>query len=292
VGAGLAGVTPAEIRGVLERHGLRASQSLGQNFLADERLAAKLAAAAGVSADEMVLEIGCGLGVLTRALAARARRVVSLEIDAGLVRAVRAEALLPESVLLIHGDALEADLRELLAAESAPRRVVANLPYVVSSPLLRRLLDLRDLLVGWSVMLQREVAVRLLAAPGSRDYGSLSVLHRLTVRAERVLDVHPRCFWPVPAVTSSFLRIEPIAGAPDGVRLAEVERWARAGFAHRRKTLLNSLGEALPGASGPVGYGALLAAAGIDPRVRAEAVPPERWLALADAAREAARGAA
>lgn len=286
-------MTPAEIRGVLERHGLRASASLGQNFLADERLAAKLAAASGASSGDLVLEIGCGLGVLTRALAPRARRVVALEIDAGLVRAVRAEGLLPESVELVHADALEADLRGLLAAEPAPRRVVANLPYVVSSPLLRRLLDLRDLLAGWSVMLQREVAVRLLAAPGSRDYGSLAVLHRLTVRVERVLDVNPRCFWPVPAVTSTFLRIEPLEGAPGAEPLARVERWARAGFAHRRKTLLNALGEALPDAGGgAAGHAALLERAGIDPRARAESVPPERWLALAAAAREAERGAA
>jgi 16S rRNA (adenine1518-N6/adenine1519-N6)-dimethyltransferase len=230
--------------------------------------------------------------VLTRALAARARRVIALEVDAGLVRAVRAEGLLPDTVLLLHADALEADLRALLAAEPAPRRVVANLPYVVSSPLLRRLLDLRDLLAGWAVMLQREVAARVLAAPGSRDYGSLAVLHHLTVRVERVLDVNPRCFWPVPAVTSSFLRMEPLPDAPDAARLAEVERWARAGFAHRRKTLLNSLGEALRAPGPPGALEALVAAAGIEPGVRAETVPPARWLALADAAREASRGAA
>ena len=138
-----------------------------------------------------MLEIGCGLGVLTRALAPRARRVVALEVDAGLVRAVRAEGALPEGAELLHADALEADLRALLAAEPAPRRVVANLPYAVSSPLLRRLLDLRDLLAGWAVMVQREVARGSLAAPGSRDYGSLTVLHRLVARVERALDVHP-----------------------------------------------------------------------------------------------------
>ena len=170
--------------------------------------------------------------------------------------------------------------------------MVANLPYAVSSPLLRRLLDLRDLLAGWAVMLQREVAARLLAAPGGRDYGSLSVLHRLTVRVERVLDVHPQCFWPVPQVTSTFLRIEPLADAPDAARLAEVERVARAGFAHRRKTLVNSLREALPAGELPEDLEARLAAAGIAPAARAEVVPPEAWLALAAALREAPRGAA
>jgi 16S rRNA (adenine1518-N6/adenine1519-N6)-dimethyltransferase len=285
-------VSPAEIRSLLERHGLRARKDLGQNFLADERLAAKLAAQAGVAAGDAVLEIGCGLGVLTRALAARARRVVTLEVDAGLVRAVRAEGSLPEGVELRHADALEADLRAILAAEPAPRRAVANLPYASASPLLRRLLDLRDLLEGWAVMVQREVAVRLLAGPGSRDYGSLSVLHRIAARAERVLDVHPRCFWPVPQVSSTFLRLEPRPGAPDAAALARVEGIARAGFAHRRKTLVNSLRDAFAGAGpGAAELEAWVASCGIAPGARAETVPPETWLALADAAPEALRAA-
>lgn len=279
-------MNPAEIRALLERHGLRARRDLGQNFLADARLAGKLAAAAEVGPDDFVLEIGCGLGVLTRALAARARRVVALELDAGLVRAVRAEHALPGNAELRHADALEADLRGLLAVEAPPRRVVANLPYVVSSPLLRRLLDLRELLAGWAVMLQREVALRLLAVPGTRDYGSLTVLHRLVARVERVLDVHPQCFWPVPKVTSTFLRLSPLPEAPGSEELAEVEALARAGFAHRRKTLVNSLR-----AEGRGELEALLAGVGIEPAARAEVVAPETWLRLARAAREARRGA-
>ena len=279
-------MSPAEIRAVLERHGLRARRDLGQNFLADARVAAKLVAEAHVAPGDFVLEIGCGLGVLTRALSLRARSVLALEVDAGLVRAVRAEGGLPQGAELRHADALEADLRALLAAEAAPRRVVANLPYSVSSPLLRRLLDLRDLLAGWAVMVQREVALRLLAVPGSRDYGSLTVLHRLVARVERALDVHPQCFWPVPEVTSSFLRLEPLAGAPDAEELAEVERIARAGFAHRRKTLVNSLRT-----EGRGGLEALLAESGVAAGARAEVVAPETWLRLARAAREASLGA-
>jgi 16S rRNA (adenine1518-N6/adenine1519-N6)-dimethyltransferase len=280
-------VSPAEIRALLERHGLRARRDLGQNFLADARLAAKLVGEARVAAGDFVLEIGCGLGVLTRALAERARRVVALEVDAGLVRAVRAEGALPASAELRHADALDCDLRALLAAEPGPRRVVANLPYAVSSPLLRRLLDLRDLLSGWAVMVQREVALRLLAAPDTRDYGSLTVLHRLASRVERALDVHPQCFWPVPEVTSTFLRLEPLPGAPGREELAEVEQIARAGFAHRRKTLVNSLR-----AEGRGHLEALLGEAGIVAGARAETVPPDDWLRLARAAREARRGGA
>jgi 16S rRNA (adenine1518-N6/adenine1519-N6)-dimethyltransferase len=281
-------VNPAEIRSVLERHGLSPRKDLGQNFLADARVAEKLVTQAGVEPDDLVLEIGCGLGVLTRALAARARRVIAVEVDAGLVRAVRAEGALPAGAELVHGDALEVDLRALLAAEPAPRRVVANLPYVVSTPLLRRLLDLRDLLAGWSVMLQREVAARLLAKVGSRDYGSLTVLHRLTANVVRTQDVHPQCFWPVPQVTSTFLRIDPLPDGPDPASLARVERVARDGFAHRRKTLWNSFRDAAaargePAAETEAALAAALAAAGIAPETRAEAVPPAAWLALARA---------
>jgi 16S rRNA (adenine1518-N6/adenine1519-N6)-dimethyltransferase len=279
-------VSPAEIRSVLERHGLRPRKDLGQNFLADARVAEKLVTHAGVEAGDFVLEIGCGLGVLTRALAARARAVVAVEIDAGLVRAVRAEAALPPGAELVHGDALEVDLRALLEVEAAPRRVVANLPYVASSPLLRRLLDLRDLLAGWAVMIQREVAERLLAPVGSRDYGSLTVLHRLATRVSRAQDVSPQCFWPRPQVVSTFLRIEPLSEAPDAAELARVERVARDGFAHRRKTLWNSFRAAAAARGAPpeeteAALARALSAVGIAPESRAESVPPEAWLALA-----------
>jgi 16S rRNA (adenine1518-N6/adenine1519-N6)-dimethyltransferase len=281
-------VNPAEIRSVLERHGLRPRKDLGQNFLADARVAEKLVTQAGVGGEDFVLEIGCGLGVLTRALAARARRVVAVEVDAGLVRAVRAEGALPPGAELVHGDALEVDLRALLEAEPAPRRVVANLPYVVSSPLLRRLLDLRELLAGWAVMIQREVGERLLAPVGSRDYGSLTVLHRLTARVSRAQDVSPQCFWPMPQVVSTFLRIEPLADAPSAADLGRVERVARDGFAHRRKTLWNSFRDAAaargaPPAETEAALARALSAVGIAPESRAESIPPEAWLALARA---------
>jgi 16S rRNA (adenine1518-N6/adenine1519-N6)-dimethyltransferase len=201
-------------------------------------------------------------------------------VDAGLVRALRAEALLPANVELRHADALELDLaalvRELGAA--GPVRLVANLPYSVASPLLRRLLDLRALLVDWSVMVQREVALRLLASPGSRDFGSLAVLHALSVRAERVLDLQPGCFHPAPRVVSSFVRFVPRADASLAPgELEAVERLARAAFSRRRKTLANALRDEVPQAR----LAAALAARGLDARVRPEQVPPEVWRALA-----------
>jgi 16S rRNA (adenine1518-N6/adenine1519-N6)-dimethyltransferase len=278
-------VSRGSVRDFLARHHLLARRDLGQNFLVDESLAERLVALSGVEPGDAVVEIGTGLGVLTRALARRATRVATIEVDAGIVRALRAEGSLPANVELLHADALQVDLAGL-AAELAPRvRLVANLPYAISGPLLRRLLDLRTHLLDWSVMVQREVAARLLARPGTRAYGSLSVLHGLTVVVHRELELPPGCFQPVPRVRSTFLRIEPLDAPLVGEgELREVEGVVRAAFATRRKTLANSLrGSGFAAAA----VQAALLRVGLDPRARAETVPPERFAALARALRAA-----
>jgi 16S rRNA (adenine1518-N6/adenine1519-N6)-dimethyltransferase len=225
-----------------------------------------------------VIEVGTGLGILTRALARCAARVVTIEVDAGLVRALRAEALLPANAELVHADALALDWPALVREHGATR-VVANLPYAISAPLLRGLLDLRGVLRDWSVMIQRDVADRLLAEPGSRTYSSLSVLYRLCVTLRRARDLAPGLFFPVPNVRSSFVRATPRAETPLGAHeLAHVETVVRAAFGQRRKTLVNALRGA-----GLADAAAACAAAGIDPRARAEALAPEALLALARA---------
>jgi 16S rRNA (adenine1518-N6/adenine1519-N6)-dimethyltransferase len=278
-------VSRAEVRDFLGRHGLMARKDLGQNFLADAGLAQRLAGLAGVAAGDSVIEVGTGTGVLTRALAARAERVVTLDVDAGLVRALRSEGALPANVELRHEDVLRADLRGIAAGLPPPVRLVSNLPYSISGPALRRLLDLRDLLADWSVMLQREVGERLLAAPGSRAYGSLTVLHAVCARIERRAEVPPGRFFPAPQVRSVFLRITPRADAPLAPgELPGLERCVRAAFGSRRKTLENALlrGASRASPAGEAVRGALVAA-GIDPRARAETVAPERFLDLARA---------
>jgi 16S rRNA (adenine1518-N6/adenine1519-N6)-dimethyltransferase len=232
-----------------------------------------------VRPDETALELGTGLGILTRALAARAARVVSLEVDAGLVRAVRASEL-PANVELLHMDALRADLAALVGPHG-PARAVASLPYAVASPLLRRLLDLRERLAGWGVVVQAEVANRLKAEPGSRDYGSLAVLHQLTVKVGRGMALSPRCFHPVPRVVSTFLTMTPKSDpllAPG--ELPWVEELVRAAFRHRRKTIANSLRAALPRVQGEVLL-RVLHEQGIDARARAESLAPRELLDLA-----------
>jgi len=276
------------IRDTLQRNGLRLSRDLGQNFLVEDAIAERLARLAGVEAGDGVIEVGTGLGVLTRALAARARRVITIEVDSGLVGALVGESLLPDDVELVHADALELDLGGLandLVARHAVRavRVVANLPYSAASPLLRKLLDLRDVLADWSVMLQRELATRLLAEPGGRGYGSLTVLHALVADVSRELDLEPGCFFPVPKVASSFVRVFPRRDAAlEPGELSEVERVVRAVFNQRRKTILNGLrGGGLPASGDRDALVAALQAVGIDPGQRAETVEPERLRALA-----------
>jgi len=274
-------VSPAEIRDFLERHGLAAHRSRGQNFLHDDELADKLARLAGVGPEDAVLEIGTGLGILTRALARHARRVVTIEIDSGLIRGLEADALLPENVELIHADAVALDWEPWIGGSPGPWRVVANLPYSAATPILRRLLDEGPRLAGWGVMVQRELAVRVSAEVGARDYGSFSVLHQLCARQTGAVDLHGRCFYPVPRVVSRFVCMAPRPDRPSAAELSAVEGVVRAGFGHRRKTLANSLRR-----SGRVDADQIEAAcaeAGIDPSCRAQTVPPLSWLALARA---------
>jgi 16S rRNA (adenine1518-N6/adenine1519-N6)-dimethyltransferase len=281
-----------EVRAFLQDHGLVARRDLGQNFLHDERVAEKLVRIAAVQPGDRVIEIGTGLGTLTRALAARAGRVITVEVDAGIVRALRHQALLPANVELIHGDALDLDLDRLTGEATGPVRIVGNLPYAVASPLLRKLLDWRERLVSWSVMVQKEVAARLLATTGAREYGSLTVLHQLVATVKIGLDVHPRCFYPVPRVTSTFLHLTPrseVSLAAGELRM--VESVVRAAFAHRRKTIVNSLRTAAAGSPLPHERVAeTLAGLGIDRRARAQSLSPEQWLTIARVLSKAGAG--
>jgi 16S rRNA (adenine1518-N6/adenine1519-N6)-dimethyltransferase len=278
----------SRLRELLDEHGLRLSRDLGQNFLIDTDLADELARLAGASEGDLVFEVGTGLGVLTRALAARAARVRTVEIDSGLVRVLRAESLLPDNVELIHGDAREIDWQAWIDASDQPVRLIANLPYSVATPLLRSLLDLCEGLEDWSVMLQSEVAQRLVAETGSRAYGSLTVLHRLVADVDLIATVSPERFFPRPKVDSSFVRIWPRANGPlHPGELLRVERLVRAAFSQRRKRVTNGL-DRIAQKSWPEldkrarreRLESLLSSVGIDPSLRPERIEPEAWLAL------------
>lgn len=282
-------MNPSVLRELLDRHGLHLSRDLGQNFLTDADLALDLARRAGAREGDFVIEVGTGLGVLTRAIASLADRVRTVEVDSGLVRALEAESLLPENVELVHADAREIDWPGWIEAAGAPVRLIANLPYSVATPLLRTLLDLRHALEDWSVMIQAEVAERLVAQPGERAYGSLTVLHALVADVDTIAKVAPGRFFPQPKVDSSFVRVWPRPSSPlEAGELERVERLARAAFGQRRKRVTNGLARiaerAFPDLDKPSRREALeatLEKAGIDSGLRPERIEPEAWLALA-----------
>jgi 16S rRNA (adenine1518-N6/adenine1519-N6)-dimethyltransferase len=219
----------------------RARKRFGQHFL-EPAWVAKVVAAVNARGDETVLEIGPGRGALTRPLAARVRRLIAVEIDRDLVQRLAAD--LPANAEVVQADFLDLDVGRLLRDEPKPVRVVGNLPYNVASPILFRLLAVHDggrCIQDATLMLQREVAERLAAAPGTRDYGALSIQVTLHADVDRLMTLPPGAFRPPPKVTSALVRLRFRRPAADIGDLAAFERLVRAVFLHRRKMLANAL---------------------------------------------------
>lgn len=245
---------------------------LGQNFLADPNLLDAIVRDAELAPGDVVLEVGAGEGVLSERLAAAAAHLHTVEIDRGLEPALERIAALP-NVDLHWGDAMKLDLAAL---EPAPSAMVANLPYSVATPLILRTIEQLPSLRRWTVMVQREIADRLRAAPGSRTYGSPSVVAQLACEVELVRPVDPAVFKPRPRVDSAILRLRRKGAGVD----AETRQLIRAAFAHRRKSLARSLEHASSGSLGPAR--AALAELGLPEDARAEALAPEQFAALSD----------
>lgn len=266
------------LRDVIQRHGLSARKSLGQNFLLDLNLTAKIARSAGDLTNSDVLEVGPGPGGLTRGLlAAGARKVVAVEKDARCLAALEEIAdAYPGRLTVLHGDALEIDV---MAHLSPPVKIAANLPYNVGTALLTRWLDPPEWPPFWSsltLMFQKEVAERIVARPGSKAYGRLSLLAEWRSEAQIVMDLPPQAFTPPPKVRSAVVHLvarpKPLYPADPKV-LREVV--ARA-FQQRRKMMRASL-------KSYQNIEDALASADIDPKSRAETVDLERFCALARA---------
>jgi 16S rRNA (adenine1518-N6/adenine1519-N6)-dimethyltransferase len=243
---------------------------LGQNFLADPNLLDAIVRDAELAPTDVVLEVGAGEGVLTERLAAAAAHVHTVEIDRGLEPALAPIASRP-NVSLHWGDAMRVDLA---AFEPAPTAMVANLPYSVATPLVLRTIELLPSLRRWSVMVQKEIADRLRAAPGSRTYGSPSVVAQLACEVELVRRVDPAVFKPRPRVDSAILGLRRTGPAADPATRALV----RAAFAHRRKSLARSLEHGAKGSLAPAR--AALAELGLPEDSRAEALSPAQFAAL------------
>lgn len=267
------------LRDVIARHGLGALKALGQNFLLDLNLTARIARAAGSLSDHEVVEVGPGPGGLTRALLAQgAKRVVVIERDRRCLPALEEiAAAYPGRLTIVEGDALGTDMAALV---KGPARIVANLPYNIATPLL----------VGWlqtepwppwydslTLMFQKEVAERIVAAPGGKAYGRLGVLAQWRARPRMLFDIDRRAFTPPPSITSTVVELipRPTPLAPADPRALEVI--VAAAFGQRRKMLRSSLKSLTSEAA------ALLEAAGIDGTRRAEELTVEEFCALARA---------
>jgi 16S rRNA (adenine1518-N6/adenine1519-N6)-dimethyltransferase len=267
------------LREVIRRHELMAKRSLGQNFLLDLNLTAKIARAGGDLAGVCVVEVGPGPGGLTRALLALgAVHVSAVERDERCLAALAEIAeRYPGRLSVIAGDALEADWPAVTAGLGPPLRIVANLPYNIATPLL----------IGWlktepwppwfesmTLMFQKEVAERIVAQPGDEAYGRLAVIAGWRTEAEMVFDVPPTAFLPPPKITSTVVHLRP-RPEPLPCRAADLERVTQAAFGQRRKMLRQSLKSIFADASGAA------EAAGLRPEMRAEEVPVAAFVALA-----------
>jgi 16S rRNA (adenine1518-N6/adenine1519-N6)-dimethyltransferase len=272
------------LREVIRRHGLVARKSLGQNFLFDLNLAARIARAAGPLEDVTVFEVGPGPGGLTRALLSLgAARVIAVERDQRAIAALQEiAALYPDRLDIVQADALSFDPSEWLNGQA---RIVANLPYNIATALLVSWLSLEPWPPWYdsaTLMFQREVAERIVAAPGSKSYGRLSVFVQWRCEARILFDVNAAAFVPPPKVTSSLVRVVPRA-APLPCDRKLLEAVTQAAFGQRRKMLRQSL------RSLGIEVAALIVSAGLDPTARAEDISVAGFVALAQALAAAPR---
>jgi 16S rRNA (adenine1518-N6/adenine1519-N6)-dimethyltransferase len=268
----------------LKRRGVSPKKALGQHFLIDKGVAQKIVRLAELGPEDCVVEIGPGMGVLTFLMLPRVERVVAIEVDSGMADYLKEKGELMASLSVICGDALHCDFKGLAKEAGRKLQVVANLPYNIATPVIFRLLESREAVAHLTLMLQHEVAQRITAHPGGKDYGPLSIFAQLYTSPKIMMRVRPQAFYPPPKVESALVGFEilerPRVTIDDHGFFQEV---VRASFAQRRKTLLN----ALAGASSALGpkdkIAEELEAIGIDPRRRAETLDLAEFQHLAEA---------
>ena len=276
-----------DIRALLGRHGFRFSKSMGQNFLIEGWVPRDIAEASGADETTGVLEIGPGIGPLTVQLARRAARVAAVELDRTLYP-ILDETLAPyPNAEVVPGDVMKLDLPALVADKFSGLTPIAcaNLPYNITTPVLTALIE-AGCFASITVMIQREVARRICAAPGTADYGAFSVFCQYHTEPEYLFEVGPECFLPAPKVTSAVIRLVPRLRPPqDLVEETLFFQVVRASFAQRRKTLLNGLTTAFGSKVPRDALRAVLAEAGLPENARGETLDIPRFAALAAALR-------
>lgn len=269
------------IKDVMSRHGFNFSKALGQNFLVNPGVCPRMAEECGADENTGVIEIGAGVGVLTKELAKRAKKVVSIELDTRLLPVLNETLAEFDNIEIVNEDILKVDLAKLIKEKFGDMRVVvcANLPYYITSPVIMLLLENKLPIDSVTVMIQKEVADRICAKPGSRNAGAITVCVDYYSQAEKLFDVGKGSFIPMPKVDSSVIRLDIRKDKPIDVGDEELFfRLVKAAFAQRRKTLLNSVSNTL-GISKEI-VSSALEKSGIDQNVRAENLTMEELAKL------------
>jgi len=273
---------------LLQSAGCRPRKRLGQNFLVDARVLEAIIEAGDFSSEDVVLEIGAGTGVLTQRLALSSGRVIAVELDAGLFRILQSIFQDNPNVTLIHADILDLDLLALAGSESKTSsiKVAGNLPYYITKPILMKMLDASSLIQTILVMVQEEVGARIVASPGTKDYGALSIGATYRSDVEILRRVPASSFYPKPKVDSVLLRLNVRSQPAVDVKDEELFfRIVRSAFQYRRKTLRNALLLAIRAGEMQLPENSVdeaLQALGIDPRVRGETLSKAEFAELAN----------
>lgn len=279
--------SPATIKDIRERYGFRLTKSLGQNFLTDKNIIDNIIEASNIGENDLVIEIGPGIGVITKEAAAKAGSVIAVEIDKNLIPILQETLADETNVKIINRDILKTDLTAVIEEEKKnfPQmesvRIIGNLPYYITTPIIMKLLEDGVPADSITVMMQKEVADRIKAAPGNKERGALSVAVQYYCQVVKVTDVPKEVFVPAPKVDSTVLRLDIRKKKP--VELKDDKLFFKAvksGFAQRRKTLLNSLASGT--GLGKDKIGQILEEAGIDPGRRAETLDIDEFAKIAN----------
>ncbi len=274
---------------VLQKYNFTFQKKFGQNFLIDPHVLDKIIAAAEITKDDFVLEIGPGIGTLTQYLAEAAREVVAVEIDSSLIPILEDTLSSYDNVSVINEDVLKVDLKKLAEERNGgkPVKVVANLPYYITTPIIMGLFESHVPLKSLTVMVQKEVALRMQAGPGTKDYGALSLAVQYYADPYLAANVPPNCFMPRPNVGSAVIRLTRFEETPVKVKdEALLFRLIRASFNQRRKTLQNGLVNSPELHFSKEQVAAAIETLGVSPSVRGEALTLEQFAALCNALSE------
>ena len=277
---------PARTIGILKKYDLMPRKKFGQNFLIDGHVIEKIIDAAGVTEDDCVLEIGPGIGTMTRHLCSRARKVIAIEIDRDLVKILKEDILKDcTNLTIINEDVLKVDIEELVRTENGgrPVKVVANLPYYITTPIIMGLFEKHVPMESMTLMVQKEVAQRMCAKPGTKDYGALTVAVSYYSECYLAANVPMNCFMPRPDVMSAVVRLTVLPQAPVTVKdPGKMFAIVKAAFGQRRKTLQNALMNAQGISCTKEDVANALESMGLSPLARGEVLSLEQFARISE----------